>query len=159
MPNDAVPADARPEYDPPGRRTALWMSAIYNSSAGKEVVPGDTVGYTYDIMGNVLTVSNRAGCIVRTYFANGSVKKEGTARAIFGLPLFVLPDVFKGQLPNIGGFPVPDLRDLEPSGRWKFAIEGLEQAAPVLPSISSLSAATMCSMVMVIHPHALAVVL
>jgi hypothetical protein len=56
--------------------------------------------------------------------------KEGTARAIFGLPLFVLPDLFKGRLPNIGEFPVPDPRDLEPSGGWRFATEGLEQAAP-----------------------------
>lgn len=49
--------------------------------------------------------------------------KRGPARAIFGLPLFLLEGVlFPG--------PTPDPRKVLPSGGWDFLEKGVEEAAP-----------------------------
>jgi RHS repeat-associated protein len=62
------------QYDALGRRTSVSMTQTpYN---GTEIVPADTMRYTYDIMGNVLTTSNAETTIRRTYFADGSLRSQ-----------------------------------------------------------------------------------
>ena len=44
--------------------------------ANNEIVPGDTVSYMYDQLGDPITVTNRKGSIVRSYYGDGSVKSK-----------------------------------------------------------------------------------
>ncbi len=73
------------KYDTIGRRTFMSFpqrASPFTSSGDQTVVLGDTVRYTYDIMGNVLTAQNRwnnAAPITRTYYATGALKTQRTS--------------------------------------------------------------------------------
>jgi RHS repeat-associated protein len=61
-------------YDVAGRLTAVgYRDGPYGSEG---TVPADTVRYTYDQIGNLLTVTNLKGSIVRSYYGDGSVKSR-----------------------------------------------------------------------------------
>lgn len=58
-------------YDNYGRLVRMTIpSRIYADTT----IPGDTVSYTYDLLGRRLTATNTRGTITRTYYADGSVK-------------------------------------------------------------------------------------
>lgn len=74
----------RYRYDVVGRRTAM-IFPLQDYSAGCQPspacttalqVPGDSLSYTYDTMGNQLTAKNQQGTITRTYYADGSLKSQ-----------------------------------------------------------------------------------
>ncbi|MFL5496857.1 MAG: RHS repeat-associated core domain-containing protein, partial [Gemmatimonadales bacterium] len=61
-------------YDAAGRRTIMRFPGIdYNGS----LVPGDSIRYAYDVLGNLLTSNTvNRGSISRTYYANGLLKSK-----------------------------------------------------------------------------------
>lgn len=72
----------RYRYDPTGRRTAMIYPERQDSVPGDTlaVIPGDSLSYTYDLLGNVLVSRNQAGhTITRTYWADGAPKTKKTA--------------------------------------------------------------------------------
>jgi len=62
-------------YDPAGRRTMMrFPQNVYNNGA---IIPGDSIRYTYDTLGNQLTATSvNRGSITRTYYANGLLKSN-----------------------------------------------------------------------------------
>jgi RHS repeat-associated protein len=65
-----------------GRRTSMSFPQRSGTFGGDgTIVPGDTVTYTYDLMGNQLTAKNRwnTAPITRTYYANGALKTQRTS--------------------------------------------------------------------------------
>jgi RHS repeat-associated protein len=63
-------------YDVLGRRTSMVYPA--NLTYASSQIPGDSVRYTYDLMGNLLTTTNREGTITRTYYGNGLLRQQVT---------------------------------------------------------------------------------
>jgi RHS repeat-associated protein len=57
-------------YDVLGRLIRTEMPAT------AEAVPGDTVSFSYDAMGRLLTATNRNGAIQRTYYRNGALRRQ-----------------------------------------------------------------------------------
>jgi len=70
----------RYRYDTEGRRVAILLPAVTTPYAGSPsgTVASDSVSYSYDIMGNLLTGSNAWGSIRRTYYADGAVQTQVT---------------------------------------------------------------------------------
>ena len=70
-------------YDTLGRRTFMGYPARATPFAGdtSSPVPGDSLVYTYDVMGNLLTARNRwnVNPITRTYYATGALKTQRTS--------------------------------------------------------------------------------
>ncbi|MGH7704098.1 MAG: hypothetical protein ACREMO_13470, partial [Gemmatimonadales bacterium] len=66
------------QYDAAGRSIALIYPTVHPDvlSLGDLDVPGDTIQYGYDIMGNLLTSRSRLGTTFRRYYANGLVRTE-----------------------------------------------------------------------------------
>ncbi len=72
-------------YDLAGRRTLMrFPQVVYNNGA---IIPGDSIRYSYDTLGNLLTSTgvNSAGA-TRTYYANGLLKSK---LATSGFPDFI----------------------------------------------------------------------
>jgi RHS repeat-associated protein len=65
-------------YDSIGRRTAVLLPTVPPFFAANDSVQGDSVSYTYDFMGNLLSTSNRLATITRTYFGDGSLQSQVT---------------------------------------------------------------------------------
>ncbi|MGH7521755.1 MAG: RHS repeat domain-containing protein, partial [Gemmatimonadales bacterium] len=75
----------RYRYDAIGRRTAMIFPVVKlpTQGAGYEAnavdsVFGDSVSYTYDVMGNVLQAKNRFSTITRTYWGDNSPRTQVT---------------------------------------------------------------------------------
>jgi RHS repeat-associated protein len=66
------------QVDTLSRRTSVRFAPQFIDEGS----PGDTIRYTYDVMGNMLTAANRNGSIVRTYYADGSVRSK-KSNAVF----------------------------------------------------------------------------
>lgn len=71
------------KYDSLGRQVFMSFpqrSTPFAADGDNTVIPGDTVLYTYDNMGNLLTAQNRWNTtpIRRTYYANGSLRTQVT---------------------------------------------------------------------------------
>lgn len=72
------------QYDQLGRLTKTIYPARAGGVGGPGgSVPGDTLTYTYDVMGNMLTAQNRHGTITRSYYLDGLLKQKITAIAGF----------------------------------------------------------------------------
>ncbi len=63
----------RYKYDPYGR---LTDKVFPPQTTRSKTVPGDSVHYTYDLVGRVLTMSNVTATITQTYFANGALRSR-----------------------------------------------------------------------------------
>ncbi|HXG45461.1 MAG TPA: hypothetical protein VNJ71_11950, partial [Gemmatimonadales bacterium] len=75
------------QYDVLGRRTQMSFPprpSPWATQGDTVVVPGDTIRYTYDNMGNLLTARNRHGTIRREYYGDGLLKKQ--VAELYGFP-------------------------------------------------------------------------
>jgi RHS repeat-associated protein len=79
--------------------------------------------------------------VVRRCVEAGMAVRTGTARALFGLPLFPLEQIFNGRLPDLWGMPLPDVREFFHSEGWGFLREGLRQALPAFAVYKELGCA------------------
>lgn len=74
----------RRNYDAAGRLTQIR----FGNRASGDAARGDTVTYTYDAGGRMLTASNRNGQIARQYYREGTLKQDSQVTA-FGATLNV----------------------------------------------------------------------
>jgi YD repeat-containing protein len=75
---------ARYRYDQLGRLKETIYPTRSGPSGGPDgSVPGDSMTYTYDIMGNLLTAQNRFGTITRSYYLDGLLKQKITSLASY----------------------------------------------------------------------------
>ena len=65
-------------YDAAGRRTAMAYPEVpsLDPAFAPATVPGDSIRYQYDIMGNVTKVLSNSDSIVREYYADGLLKRK-----------------------------------------------------------------------------------
>ena len=65
-------------YDAAGRHTSMAYPAVPSPdpSFAPATIAGDSIRYTYDVMGNVTKVRSNADSIMREYYADGSLKRK-----------------------------------------------------------------------------------
>jgi RHS repeat-associated protein len=68
-------------YDSLGRKRAMIYPSVVHSYQTTKTVPGDSISYTYDLAGNLLTASGFTSSVRRTYFSNGSLRTEAASGA------------------------------------------------------------------------------
>src|SRR5690606_25564374 len=63
-------------YDSLGRKRAMIYPHVDHQDTTQHRVPGDSIAYAYDLVGNLLEAKGTQSTITRTYFSNGALRTE-----------------------------------------------------------------------------------